>query len=294
MITMVKPVQVLYPLQYRDLIVRALEEDLGAAGDVTTQAVVPAGKQALGRIVAREAGTLAGIEVAAQVFQLLDPTFQVTIEAQDGSDVTAGQTLLRLHGSAATLLTGERTALNFLGRMCGVATQTRRACREVEGTNALVVATRKTIPGLRVLEKYAVRCGGGGTHRFGLDDGILIKDNHVALAGGVVEAVLAARKFAGHMLKIEVEVDTLDQLRQLLALTESRQDFVVDVVMLDNFTPVQLGQAVELVKGRWALEASGGITLANLRSVAETGVDLISLGSLTHSVKVLDVALDVD
>jgi nicotinate-nucleotide pyrophosphorylase (carboxylating) len=292
--TLIKHNIALYSLQFKDQIQRALEEDLGVAGDVTSQAVVPAGKIASGRILARESGTIAGLEVAAQVFRLLDPTFEVKLEAADGDAVEAGRTLLSLKGSAATLLTGERTALNFLGRMCGVATQTARACREVEGTRARVVATRKTIPGMRLLDKYAVRCGGGSPHRFGLDDGILIKDNHVALAGGVVEAVLSAVAFAGHMLKVEIEVDTLDQLRLLLRHADQNPQFKLDVVMLDNFNPVQLREAIDLVKGRWALEASGGITLANLRSIAETGVDLISLGSLTHSVKVLDVALDVD
>lgn len=284
----------LYPLQFRDQIQRALQEDLGVAGDVTAQATIPVGKMAVGRIVAREAGTVAGLQVAAEVFRLLDPTFDVKLEANDGDAVESGRTLLGLRGAAATLLTGERTALNFLGRMCGVATQTARACREVEGTRASVVATRKTIPGMRLLDKYAVRCGGGGPHRFGLDDGILIKDNHVALAGGVVEAVTAAVAFAGHMLKVEIEVDTKEQLLQLLAYADRNPEFKLDVVMLDNFNPERLREAVALVKGRWALEASGGITLDNLRSVAETGVDLISLGSLTHSVKVLDVALDID
>jgi nicotinate-nucleotide pyrophosphorylase (carboxylating) len=283
------PAAKLYPLQYREVIQRALEEDLGAAGDVTAQAVVPAGQTARGRIMAREAGTIAGLEVAAEVFRTLDPAFNVRLGAADGEQVEAGRTLLHLEGAAGTLLTGERTALNLLGRMCGVATATARACREVEGTRAAVVATRKTIPGLRILDKYAVRCGGGGAHRYGLNDAILIKDNHVALAGGVIQAVTAAQAFAGHMLKIEIEVDTLGQLRQLLD-TEAP----VDTVLLDNFTPEQLRQAVEWVAGRWKLEASGGITLANLRQVAESGVDLISLGALTHSVKVLDVALDVD
>ena len=284
----------LYHLQYRDLIQRALEEDLGAAGDVTTQAVVPAGRLARGRIVAREAGTVAGLEVAAEVFRMLDSAFSIRLHSHDGEVVEAGQGLMTLEGLASTMLTGERTALNLLGRMCGVASLTQRACREVSGTRATVVGTRKTIPGLRVLDKYAIRCGGGGSHRFGLNDAILIKDNHVALAGGVVEAVRAARAFAGHMLKIEIEVDTPEQLQQLLQMAQASPDFGVDAVLLDNFAPDELRRAVEQVAGRWTLEASGGITLANLRQIAESGVDLISLGSLTHSAKVLDVALDVD
>lgn len=276
----------MYRVQDEPLVRQALLEDLGGAGDVTTDSIVGEEHSGEGLIVARETGCLAGVEVAALVFELLDPRLTVALEACDGQRLEKGQTILRLSGPARPILTGERTALNLLGRMGGVASATRQAAERVAGTRARVVCTRKTTPGLRLLEKYAVRCGGGASHRFGLDDGILIKDNHVALAGGVREAVNRVRSQTGHMLKVELEVDTLEQLRQAL-------DLPVDAVLLDNMAPAVLREAVALVDGRLTTEASGGITLENLREVAETGVDLISMGSLTHSVKVLDLSMEM-
>lgn len=275
----------LYPLVYEPLVRRTLEEDLGLAGDLTTDATVPAYVQAQGLVVARSPGRVAGLDVALAAFRLLDPSLVLRVEAPDGHDVAAGTVLARVSGSARPILSAERTALNLLGRLCGIATATRSAAQRVAGTRARVVCTRKTTPGLRALEKYAVRVGGGFNHRYGLDDAVLIKDNHLVAAGGVRQAVTRARARLGHMVKIEVEVDTLEQLRELLELP-------VDAVLLDNMSPATLRAAVTLVNGRLITEASGGITLANLREVAETGVDMISLGSLTHSVSALDVALD--
>ncbi len=277
----------LYKVQYEPLVRQALLEDLGGSGDVTTDSCIPADLQGTGRIVARESGCLAGGEVAALVFELLDPRLEVRREAQDGQWLEKGQPILTFQGPARVILTGERTALNFLGRMSAIATAARTASDRVAGTRARVVCTRKTTPCLRMLEKYAVRCGGGASHRFGLDDGVLIKDNHVALAGGVREAVSRVRSQTGHMLKVELEVDTLDQLRAAL-------DLPIDAVLLDNMPPAMLKEAVALVGGRVTTEASGGITDATLREVAETGVDLISMGSLTHSVKCLDLSMELE
>jgi len=277
----------LYQVQYEPLVRQALLEDLGGAGDVTTDSCIPADLIGTGQIVAREAGCLAGVDVAALVFQLLDPRLEVRREAQDGQLLEKGQTILSFRGPARTILTGERTALNFMGRMSAIASAARKASDQVAGTRARVVCTRKTTPCLRMLEKYAVRCGGGASHRFGLDDGILIKDNHVALAGGVREAVSRVRSQTGHMLKVELEVDTLEQLRAAL-------DLPIDAVLLDNMAPAVLREAVALVDGRVTTEASGGITPETLRAVAETGVDLISMGSLTHSVKCLDLSMELE
>ena len=277
----------LYRITYEGLVRQALLEDLGGAGDVTTDSIVPAGTLGRGTIVAREAGTVAGLEIAREVFAQLDPSLDVQLQVKDGDQVVAGQPLLTLRGSARVILTGERVALNLLARMCGIATATRRVASLIEGTRARVVCTRKTTPGLRALEKYAVRMGGGSNHRFGLDDAILIKDNHVAVAGGVRRAVEQARERAGHMLKIEVEVDTLEQLNEAL-------DCRIDAVLLDNMAPATLRKAVALVDGRVTTEASGGITLENVRAVAETGVDLISMGSLTHSVRQMDLSMEME
>ena len=276
----------LHPLQYEDLLRRALREDLGGAGDLTTDAVVPAGLAAEAALVARRAGRVAGLEPALHVFRLLDPGVSWETRAADGDDAPAGATLALVRGSARALLTGERTALNLLGRLCGIATATRDVVARLQGLPTRVACTRKTTPGLRALEKYAVRAGGGSNHRFGLDDAVLVKDNHRLLAGGVREAVARCRAAAGHLVKLEVEVDTLDELEEALACG-------VDAVLLDNMSLEQLRAAVARCRGRALTEASGGLTPDNVRAVAETGVDLVSLGWLTHSAPALDVALDV-
>ena len=277
----------LYPALYEPIVRHALAEDLGRAGDVTSDAVVPDGARTRAALVARREGRVAGLDVAAAAFRLLDPAISIHVEQGDGSDAVAGATLAVIDGPARPVLSAERTALNFLGRLCGIATATRTAVRAVEGLPARIVCTRKTTPGLRILEKYAVRAGGGTNHRFGLDDGVLIKDNHIVSAGGIDAAVRRAREAVGHMMKIEVEVDTIDQLKQLLPLG-------ADAVLLDNMSPDELREAVGLVDGRMATEASGGLTPDTVRAVAETGVDIISLGWLTHSVTVLDVGLDFE
>lgn len=271
---------------YEDLVKRALAEDLGRGPDWTTDSIFGPEEPGKAQIVAREEGRIAGTDLAVEAFHQLDPRCSVKVLVQDGQDAAQGAIILQVEGSARALLTAERTALNFLGRLSGVATSTRAMVRAVAGTKARIVDTRKTTPGLRLLEKYAVRCGGGFNHRFGLDDAVLIKDNHRALAGGVRPAVERVRARVGHTIKIELEVDTLDELRTALELG-------VDAVLLDNMAPAVLRQAVELVNGRAVCEASGGITLATVKAVAESGVDLISSGALTHSVKCLDVSLDV-
>jgi nicotinate-nucleotide pyrophosphorylase (carboxylating) len=265
---------------------RALEEDLGRGGDLTTDAIVMPDEWAEARIVAREAGRVAGLQIACSAFFLLDPDVSIDYAVEDGEDAAAGTTLATVGGRAAAILAGERTALNLLGRMCGIATLTARLVTAVAGTGAAVAETRKTTPGLRILEKYAVRCGGGSNHRFGLDDAVLVKDNHVALAGGVAEAVRRVRAAVGHMVTVEVEVDDLEQLAEAI-------DAGVDAVLLDNMGPGLLREAVAMVGGRVVTEASGGITPESVAEVAAAGVDVVSLGWLTHSVRALDVALDV-
>jgi nicotinate-nucleotide pyrophosphorylase (carboxylating) len=276
----------LHPLQYDALLRRALREDLGGAGDVTSDAVVPPEARAEALVVARQAGRVAGLDLALETFRLLDPSRDALVLRRDGQDAEAGTALARVSGSARALLTGERTALNLLGRLCGIATATRDVCAALRGLPTRVTCTRKTTPGLRRLEKYAVRAGGGTNHRFGLDDAVLVKDNHVLVAGGVGEAVRRARAAVGHVVKVEVEVDTLAQLDEALAAR-------VDAVLLDNMSLETLREAVARCRGRALTEASGGITPHTARAVAETGVDLISLGWLTHSAPALDVALDV-
>jgi nicotinate-nucleotide pyrophosphorylase (carboxylating) len=267
---------------------RALTEDLGR-GDVTTDLLVSAGARARARVVARAAGVVAGVGLAREVFRLRDETLEVRVHVQDGERVDAGTTLLLVQGSARAILSAERVALNYLGRLSGIATLTARFVDAVVGTGARIVDTRKTTPGLRALEKYAVRCGGGVNHRFALDDGFLLKDNHraaLAAAGrDVADAVRAAKAKLSHTVPVEVEVDTLAQLADVLAAKP-------EAVLLDNMSPEMLQEAVALVAGRARTEASGGITLDNVRSVAEAGVDLISVGALTHSAPALDVALD--
>lgn len=279
------------PLFDSDLIRRALAEDIGR-GDVTTQATIAPGTRSNARIVAREAGVIAGLPIAAMTFALLDSGVQFETLAPDGSTVAAGAALARVTGDAAALLTAERTALNFLGRLSGIASQAARCVAAVAGTNARIVDTRKTTPGLRLLEKYAVRMGGAHNHRAGLDDGILIKDNHIAAAGSLALAVQRARVYASHLLKIEVECENEAQVREALGAG-------ADSILLDNMTPDQLRSAVALIREQAphiTIEASGGIgtDLRKLAAVAATGVDLISLGALTHSAPNFDVALDFE
>lgn len=276
----------LHPLTVEPIVRAALAEDLGRAGDITTDSIIPADAVATARIAARKDGRVAGLEAALIAFRLLDPGISVTVERADGEDVPPGGTIATLTGKARALLTAERTALNLMGRLSGIATATRALVREVEGTKARIVCTRKTTPGLRVLEKHAVKLGGGFNHRFGLDDAVLIKDNHIAVAGGVRPAVERVRAAIGHMVKVEVEVDTLDQLDELLGLP-------VDVVLLDNMDPDTLRRAVRMVDGRLLTEASGNVTLATVRAIAESGVDMISCGWLTHSAPNLDLGLDM-
>jgi nicotinate-nucleotide pyrophosphorylase (carboxylating) len=266
-------------------VVAALREDLGTAGDRTTAAVVPVGMMAHATIAARAPGRIAGTACIAATFAALDPAVSVVLQRPDGSDVEAGEVIATLAGPARPLLTGERTALNFLGHLSGIATTTRDLVRAIHGERARICCTRKTTPGLRALEKYAVRAGGGVNHRFGLDDGILIKDNHIAIAGSVGEAVARARRAAGHMVTIEVEVDDLDQLAEALAAE-------VEAVLLDNMAPETLREAVVMAQDRVLLEASGGVTPETAPAIAATGVDLISVGWITHSAPSLDVGLD--
>ncbi|MGY0713865.1 carboxylating nicotinate-nucleotide diphosphorylase [Azospirillum argentinense] len=276
----------LHPLTYEPIVRAALAEDLGRAGDITTDSIVPADAVATARVAARKDGRVAGLEVALSAFRTLDPAAELRVEHGDGADVPPGATIATVTAHARALLTAERTALNLLGRLSGIATATRALVREVEGTRARIVCTRKTTPGLRVLEKHAVRLGGGFNHRFGLDDAVLVKDNHIAVAGGIRPAVERVRAAIGHMVKVEVEVDTLAQLEELLTLP-------VDVVLLDNMDPPTLRRAVAMVDGRMVTEASGNVTLSTVRAIAEAGVDMISVGWLTHSAPNLDVGLDM-
>jgi nicotinate-nucleotide pyrophosphorylase (carboxylating) len=274
------------PLLYEDVVRRALAEDLGRAGDITTDATVPADRAGEAALVARAPGCVAGLAVALSVFRALDPAATAEVLQPDGSGVAGAEVLARVRARARALLTGERTALNFLGHLSGIATATRDVVTRLEGLPTRVACTRKTTPGLRALEKYAVLVGGGESHRWGLDDAVLIKDNHVAVAGGITPAVERARGAVGHMVKIELEVDTLEQLDEALARG-------VDVILLDNMDLDTLREAVGRARGRALVEASGGIRPDDVRAVAETGVDLISLGWLTHSAPSLDVALDI-
>ncbi len=268
------------------LLSAALAEDLGRAGDITSNATIPDGQRSEGHIVARAPGTIAGLEQATRAFMLADERAVVDLVTTDGSEVDPGDVLAVVAGPTRSLLTAERTCLNLLGHLSGVASATAAMVRRIEGTKARIVDTRKTLPGLRSLQKYAVRCGGGANHRFGLDDAVLIKDNHIAAAGSLSEAVKAVRLSVGHMVKVEVEVDTLEQLDE--ALTTG-----VDAVLLDNMTPAQLTAAVATVAGRCITEASGGVTPETVREIAETGVDLISMGWLTHSAPQLDIGFDL-
>lgn len=277
----------LLPLVYDEIVRRALLEDLGRAGDITTDRILPPELTARAVVVARAAGRVAGLDPALHAFRVLDPQCRADVRLRDGSDAGPGDAIARVTASARALLAAERTALNLLGRLSGIATVTREAVARLDGLKTRVVCTRKTTPGLRVLEKYAVRVGGGGNHRFGLDDAVLIKDNHVALAGSVTEAVMRVRRGVSHVVKVEVEAGTLEELDEALALG-------VDAVLLDNMDVPTLREAVRRARGRALTEASGGIRPDRLREVAETGVDVVSLGWLTHSAPSLDVALDVE
>jgi len=264
---------------------RALEEDLGRAGDITSDLIIPANKKVRVKLATRKPGTIAGLLAAECAFRLVDPELKFVANLPDGSQAKAGALVATIEGSARSILTAERVALNFTGHLSGIATATRALVDAVRGTKARIVCTRKTTPGLRVLEKYAVRCGGGFNHRFGLDDAVLIKDNHIAAAGSIAKAVKAAREGTAHLVKIEVEVDTLKQLEVALKLG-------VDTVLLDNMSIADLGRAVAMAKGRAVLEASGNVTLATVAEIARTGVDYISAGSITHSAPNLDLGLD--
>lgn len=258
---------------------------MGRAGDITTDAIIPADAAARAVLAAREPGVIAGLIAAELAFRLIDPTIRFTPKAPDGSEVAKGSIVAELEGPARGLLTAERVALNFLGHLSGVATATHALVSAVAGTKARIICTRKTTPGLRVLEKYAVRCGGGLNHRFGLDDAVLVKDNHIAAAGGIAEAMRSLRGRLGPLVKIEIEVDTLAQLET--ALAEG-----ADAILLDNMAPETMREAVAIAKGCATLEASGGITLNRVRTIAESGVDFISSGALTHSARSLDLGLD--
>ncbi len=267
------------------LVRAALAEDLGLAGDITSAAVIPADHRSTVIMAARQPGVVAGLDAAELAFQLVDPAITLKRHVPDGTAIQPGSVIATIEGPSRGLLTGERTALNFLGHLSGIASVTAGIVEAIRGTKASVVCTRKTTPGLRALEKYAVRAGGGMNHRFALHDAVLIKDNHVAIAGSVAEAIRRAKAGVGHMVKIEVEVDTLEQLHE--AMGEG-----IDAVLLDNMTPDQLREAVAIVAGRSITEASGRVTPATAPAIAASGVDLISVGWLTHSAPVLDIGLD--
>ncbi|MFZ5912691.1 MAG: carboxylating nicotinate-nucleotide diphosphorylase [Pseudomonadota bacterium] len=277
----------LSPLLYMPLVQTALAEDFGRAGDLTSDAIIPENAAVSVTLRSRQPGCLAGLPVAEAVFRTVDARLEVEKFLQDGDAVSPGSVIARITGPARAALAAERTALNFLGHLSGVASGTARMVTAITGHKARICCTRKTIPGLRALQKYAVRAGGGANHRFGLDDAILIKDNHIGVAGGVRKAVALARARAGHMVKIEVEVDTLDQLAE--ALLESP-----DIILLDNMAPDMLREAVRITAGRAILEASGNVTLATVADIAASGVDLISSGALTHSSTCLDLGLDFE
>lgn len=268
------------------LLEKALAEDLAGAGDLTTEAIFSSSARAEARIVAREPGRIAGICIGLEAFLILDPQVEISVHIEDGADAAAGSTVAEVAGGTRALLTAERTCLNILGHLSGIATATRDVVALAAGTTARIVDTRKTTPGLRSLEKFAVRCGGGANHRFGLHDAVMIKDNHIAARGSIAAAVEAVRDRIGHMVKIEVEVDHHDQITEALAAG-------ADVILLDNMTPVELAAAVALINGAAITEASGGITHDTVAAVAASGVDIISMGALTHSARRLDVAMDM-
>ena len=269
------------------LVRAALAEDLGRAGDLTTDTVVPADARARGMIHARKPGVVAGLGVVALAFRLLDPDARIEVARPDGATVGANETIATVSGRARALLSAERVALNFLWHLSGVATATREIVDAVTGHRARIACTRKTTPGLRALEKYAVRVGGGVNHRFGLDDGVLLKDNHIVVAGGIGRAIGRAKAALGHMVKVEIEVDRLDQLGEALAAG-------ADAILLDNMTPAEMREAVGIIGGRAIVEASGRITAETAPAIAATGVDVISCGWITHSAPILDIGLDFE
>ena len=273
------------PFLVERAVAAALEEDLGQAGDITTDPIIPAHATAEAEVVARKDGVIAGLDLAAASFKALDPDAQFVAGVADGAHATAGARIARVQGKARALLSAERVALNYLGHLSGIATLTAAYVAAIEGTKARIACTRKTTPGLRAFEKYAVRAGGGINHRFGLYDAVLVKDNHIAAAGGLAQALAKLRARTGHLVKVEVEVDTLDQLCEAL-------HFPIDAVLLDNMDVATLKKAVALVNGRLLTEASGGVNLETVRKIAEIGVDLISVGALTHSAPRLDLALE--
>jgi nicotinate-nucleotide pyrophosphorylase (carboxylating) len=278
----------LSPFEIEHAVNRALEEDLGRAGDITSIATVPQDTRGRAIVVARKAGVVSGLPLVETCFRRLSPQIDIAPSARDGDAIAAGAKLMSIEGDARAILAAERTALNFVGHMSGIATATAEFVKRIAHTKARIICTRKTTPGLRALEKYAVRCGGGFNHRFGLDDAMLIKDNHIAVAGGIAAVLKRAKETAGHLVKIEIEVDSLEQLEEVLAVG------LADVVLIDNFDLDSMRRAVAMVAGRLVIEASGGITLASAAAIAETGVDYLSSGSLTHSVQNLDIGLDIE
>ena len=287
-LSLLNPDAFLSPLAIDEAVHRALDEDLGRAGDITSMATIPEATEAHATMVARQAGVIAGLPLAVATFRKLSPDIRITAHVRDGATVAKGTPVLTIDGPARAVLTGERTALNFVGRLSGIATLTAGYVRHTAGTKMRICCTRKTTPGLRALEKYAVRCGGGFNHRFGLDDAILIKDNHIAVAGGVSAVLERARAHAGHLVKIEIEVDTLAQLREVL------DTGLADAVLLDNMDLATLREAVRINEGRLKLEASGGVTLDSIAAIAATGVNYASSGALTHSAPNFDCALDIE
>ena len=278
----------LYPLIVEKAVRAALEEDIGRAGDITSIATIPADMQARCVMAPRKPGVICGLSVAETAFRLVDPSISFEYLAQDGDAFTKVRTpVARIAGNARAILTAERTALNFISHMSGIATMTARFVELTRHTKANIIDTRKTTPNLRAFEKYAVRCGGGLNHRFGLDDAFLIKDNHIAVCGGIRQALQACKAHAGHLTKIEIEIDGLDQLREVL-------EEGADAVLFDNMTPEQMAEGVKLIAGRMRTEASGGINADSVKAVAEAGVDVISSGALTHSAAILDIGLDIE
>lgn len=275
-------------LVLEDIVRAALKEDLGHGFDLTTECVVPLDKDARAVVNARKDGRLAGIVAGLAAFTLTDPDCEIEILKMDGEDVRAGEDIAVITGSARSILTAERTALNFMQHLSGIATLTKRYADAIEDTGAKIADSRKTVPGMRTLAKQAVRLGGGVNHRYGLDDAVLIKDNHIALAGGIYPALQMARENAGHTVKIEIEVDTLGQLEEVL------QHGGADIVMLDNFSIEDTEKAVKMIDGKAIIEASGGVTLETVRAIAETGVHIVSVGSITHSAPALDIGLDIE
>ena len=278
----------LSPLEIEAAVTRALDEDLGRAGDITSTATIPEDRAGRAVVVARQAGVIAGLPLVVMAFRRLDPDIAITPHARDGEAASRGAKLMTISGNAQALLGAERVALNFLGHLSGIATATAAFVARISHTKARIICTRKTTPGLRALEKYAVRCGGGYNHRFGLDDAILIKDNHIAVAGGIKPVLERAKGAAGHLVKIEIEVDSLNQFKEVLDVG------LADVVLIDNFDLEAMRKAVAMAAGRVVIEASGSITLESAAAIAETGVDYLSSGALTHSVRNLDIGLDIE